>query len=290
MMLLIGLSVPAGAARRVAPEEFLISFWCGPPPAETTPERYREIAGAGFNAVLPPCGGPITPELNRRLLGLCAQNGLKAIVSDPRLEAAEAASADLRRRRWTRWWRTTGSRRRCWVTSWGMSRTRRSSRGWRRWIGACGRGTRSGCRSSTCSRTTPRRRSSATPTYQAYVRQYLETVRPKLLSFDHYALVGQGERPSYFENLEVIRREALRAEVPFASIVLATPHDPYRDPTEADLRWQVYTSLAYGARGILYFTYWTPQERHVELPQRHSGRAGAPDRALRAGPADQRRS
>src|SRR5439155_20970210 len=89
--------------------------------------------------------------------------------------------------------------------------------------------------------------------------QFVETVRPKLLSFDHYALVEAGERPGYFENLEVIRREALRAEVPFASILLATPHGAYRDPSEADLRWQVYTSLAYGARGILYFTYWTPR-------------------------------
>src|SRR5262249_40727433 len=53
--------------------------------------------------------------------------------------------------------------------------------------------------------------------------------------------------------------EALRADIPFAAIVLATPHGPYRDPTEADLRWQVYTALACGARGILYFTYWTPE-------------------------------
>src|SRR5438132_906166 len=51
--------------------------------------------------------------------------------------------------------------------------------------------------------------------YPAYVRQFLETVRPKLFSFDHYALVGPGERPTYFENLEVIRREALRAQTPF---------------------------------------------------------------------------
>src|SRR5713226_2475407 len=83
-------AMPAGAARRVAPEQFLISFWCGPPPGETTLERYREIAGAGLNAVLPPCGGPITPELNRQILALCAQTGLKAILSDPRLESGES--------------------------------------------------------------------------------------------------------------------------------------------------------------------------------------------------------
>eukprot|EP01050_Picozoa_sp_SAG11_P011400 SAG11_NODE_1206_length_5528_cov_20.313502_6_plen_49_part_00 len=30
------------------------------------------------------------------------------------------------------------------------------------------------------------------------------------------------------------------------------------DVSEAELRWQIYTSLAIGARGVLYFCYWTP--------------------------------
>jgi hypothetical protein len=36
------------------------------------------------------------------------------------------------------------------------------------------------------------------------------------------------------------------------------PFGPHHDPTEAQLRWQIYTSLAYGSKGILYFCYWTP--------------------------------
>jgi hypothetical protein len=40
--------------------------------------------------------------------------------------------------------------------------------------------------------------------------------------------------------------------------MLAMPHGPYRDPTEAELAWQVFHALAFGARGISYFTYWTP--------------------------------
>jgi hypothetical protein len=31
-----------------------------------------------------------------------------------------------------------------------------------------------------------------------------------------------------------------------------------RDPSEDELRWQVNTALAYGAKALLYFTYWTP--------------------------------
>jgi hypothetical protein len=41
-------------------------------------------------------------------------------------------------------------------------------------------------------------------------------------------------------------------------IVLAMPHGPYRDPTEGELAWQAHHALAFGARGISYFAYWTP--------------------------------
>ncbi|MBN1250074.1 MAG: hypothetical protein JXC32_20585 [Anaerolineae bacterium] len=93
--------------------------------------------------------------------------------------------------------------------------------------------------------------------YEAHVAAYLDTVRPPVLSYDHYALMEWGDRPEYFENLEIIRRQALRAGVPFWNIILATPHFSYRDPSPADLRWQVITTLAYGGKGLAYFTYWT---------------------------------
>jgi hypothetical protein len=35
---------------------------------------------------------------------------------------------------------------------------------------------------------------------------------------------------------------------------------PRRRPNEAELFWQVNVSLAYGAKGIQYFTYWTPND------------------------------
>lgn len=256
-LIILFAMTPVRAAKRIAPEEFLLSFWCAPPPEETTAERYREIAAAGFNAVLPPCSGPITPELNRRILALCAENGLKAVVSDPRLSMdpssgeGEAALDAV-------------------VAEYGKSPAllgyflgdEPSAAQFGR-LAALDRGLRA---------RDPKRlpfvnlfpnyasaEQLGTSSYPEYVRRFMETVQPKLLSFDHYALLQNGERPGYFQNLHVIRQEALRAKTPFAAIVLATPHDPYRDPTEAELRWQVYTSLAYGARGILYFTYWTPK-------------------------------
>jgi hypothetical protein len=98
-------------------------------------------------------------------------------------------------------------------------------------------------------------------------------VQPKVISFDHYALFTDGMRPDYYENLEIVRRVSLRHNIPFWYVLLATPlgpdrepavgeprlAGPYRDPTEGELRWQVYTSLAYGAQGLMYFTYFLPR-------------------------------
>ena len=36
------------------------------------------------------------------------------------------------------------------------------------------------------------------------------------------------------------------------------PFAGHSDPTEAQLAWQIFTSLTYGAKGILYFCYCEP--------------------------------
>lgn len=99
------------------------------------------------------------------------------------------------------------------------------------------------------------------PTYEEHVEQFLTIVKPKVLSYDHYALLQGRDRPDYFLNMEIIRAKALKYGVPFWFILLSTPHYGYRTPSEGDLRWQVFTALAYGAKGIMYFTYWTVNEK-----------------------------
>ncbi len=92
--------------------------------------------------------------------------------------------------------------------------------------------------------------------YRTHVRRFVEQVHPLLLSYDHYALMQDGvDRPGYWANLKVIRDEALRAGVPFCNVVLSTPHFVYRAPSPEDMRWQVYSTLAYGGRGLIHFTY-----------------------------------
>ena len=103
-------------------------------------------------------------------------------------------------------------------------------------------------------------------TYAEYVQSFLEQVQPAFLSYDHYALMEDGSlRSLYFPNLEAIRSAAQRAGLPFWNIILANAHFTYAEPSPAGLRFQVYTSLAYGARGISYFTYFTPDVGNFRL-------------------------
>ncbi len=85
-----------------------------------------------------------------------------------------------------------------------------------------------------------------------------------MLSYDFYNFLRTpaGEpkdQGGYFANLSLIRDAARSAQIPFINIVQAsTMQSNWRLPTESDLRWQVYTTLAYGGRGISYFLYWGP--------------------------------
>jgi hypothetical protein len=93
--------------------------------------------------------------------------------------------------------------------------------------------------------------------YTRYISDFLNQVPVKILSFDHYPIIKGGIRINWYQNLEIIRNETLKANLPFWAFALTTAHDPYPVPDLSHLRLQVYSNLAYGAKGIQYFTYWT---------------------------------
>ncbi|MGH7980372.1 MAG: hypothetical protein ACREE6_13435 [Limisphaerales bacterium] len=95
-----------------------------------------------------------------------------------------------------------------------------------------------------------------TATYPEYLQKFCDVCHPGILSYDHYALYEDGSMgPLYWKNLEQMRAASLRNGVPFWNVVLSVGHLIYRVPTETDLRFEVYSSLAYGARGIAYYEY-----------------------------------
>ncbi len=95
--------------------------------------------------------------------------------------------------------------------------------------------------------------------FEDYISQCVSAVDAPFISFDHYPVInGNDLRPTWYENLQMIRDESLRTGKPFWAFVLCTPHAIYPDPTPAHLRLQINVDLAYGAQAIQYFTYWLP--------------------------------
>jgi hypothetical protein len=91
-----------------------------------------------------------------------------------------------------------------------------------------------------------------------HTRAYHDATRAPSLSNDHYDLLATGDRGMFVENLAGLSAIARERGVPFWSIIQLVQHGPFRALTTGELRWQASHALAYGARGIGYFTYWTP--------------------------------
>jgi hypothetical protein len=95
--------------------------------------------------------------------------------------------------------------------------------------------------------------------YREHLRQYLDVVKPALVSYDHYQFSKAGDTEQYFLNLAMVRQAAQQSGVPFLHIVQAcTWTASMRVPTGDEMRYLVYTTLAYGARGISYYVYCCP--------------------------------
>lgn len=96
--------------------------------------------------------------------------------------------------------------------------------------------------------------------YYDYLEKYVSAVKPSFISYDNYSLMADDSiRRGYFENLGAVRAIALKNDIPFWNIVLSNAHFNYAEPSYAGLCFQLYTTLAYGGRGISYFTYFAPK-------------------------------
>lgn len=83
-----------------------------------------------------------------------------------------------------------------------------------------------------------------------------------ILSYDHYIMLADGstQQNPHFTHLELFRRKSLEHGVPFWAFALTIKHFNYRRPSESDVRYKQFTNLAYGAKGLWYFTYWGPTD------------------------------
>ncbi|MVA74597.1 hypothetical protein GC722_00885 [Auraticoccus sp. F435] len=92
----------------------------------------------------------------------------------------------------------------------------------------------------------------------------MEQTTPELLSFDRYPILSSGEDVGYFANWAAVREAALPTDTPTWAFIQSVGYANHAVPTKADLYWQTNISLAYGCKGIQYFTYWTPDPARGE--------------------------
>lgn len=97
-----------------------------------------------------------------------------------------------------------------------------------------------------------------------YVKKWITLVGAgnlKYLSLDIYPFLADGSfRETYYSDLDLLRRVALengeiKTSAYLQSVGIA---GAYRRPNENELRYNVYSMLAYGVRYPVWFTYFTP--------------------------------
>ncbi len=238
-------------------DDFIVSYWCGPRPDMDQDARYKQVAAAYFNYCMPPCESA-TDQQQALALEACVKTGLRYFVSDAGIWAHKpddpefGAAIDAIVEKWSKHPSLAGY----FITDEpGVSafptlaainqRLLQKDPSHLPFINLLP------------NYATPDQLGA--PTYEEYIDKFCSLVKPRLLSYDHYALLNDNtERPEYFGNMEIIRRQGLKHKIPTCDILLVIPHGPYRSPSDGDMRWQVNTALAYGMKAILYFTYWTP--------------------------------
>jgi hypothetical protein len=251
------------------PESFTISYWCGPPGKFNTLERYQEIKDANFTTAFPPSNGNSAAEA-KKMLDFCQQVGLKAIISDTRMVYSIGNNEKSRA---------------------GLDAMIKEFSSHPALLGyhivdEPGAGAYPGLAEVVAylKQIDPKHVSYinllptyagpmgvlGTKTYEEYVRQFADTVKPFVISYDHYHFINEADRKDFFENLSTVRKVSLETKIPFWNIVLATQLGSYVHVTEPQLRFNAMQTLAFGANGLLWFTYWMPVEIPVADGWKHS--------------------
>jgi hypothetical protein len=248
-LLLLAATQPLQAADpKFVQDRFGIGFWVPPQTDDQLDARYAEIADANFTFVIGLCGHK-NPVPAAQQLALCAKYDLKALI--PMGTGADALPDS--------------------PAVWGYSIQDEPNAGQfgdlRRTVDRIRTERPGKLGYINLFPNYASREQLGTSTYEEHIQRFMNEVHPDVLSMDHYPQFHPGKdgRDNYCTNLEVMSRHARKAGIPFWNFFNTMPYGPHTDPTEAQLRWQIYASLAYGARGVMYFCYWTP--RGDEFPK-----------------------
>ena len=246
-MLLGGLVISQAAEpKRFIQDRFAIGLWVDPPPVE---KYYADLAAANFSVVI---GGfcAVTTDAIRQQLELCKKYALRAVIARAGQPAGQLPKSP---EVWGYQLQDEPGAANFPALRIAVDELRRARPGALAYINLFP------------NQANPKQ--LGTKSYDEYVRRFVEEVDPEVLSMDHYPYFRPDldGRAGYCASLDVMRKYALLKNIPFWNFFNSMPFGAHVDPTEAQLRWQIYTSLAYGAKGVLYFCYWTP--RGAEFPK-----------------------
>jgi hypothetical protein len=250
--------------------DFPIGLFWPPHPFETTLARYQEITDAGFTFLI--TGNyQFDPQSAGYALGMADQVGLKVLVAaDPRVEAiahyltvtddrtvpASITTADA-----TNWMRSSLGSYADHASLAGFNVYDEPSSSRFPTVGAL-----TGILRQVAPNLLPyanlgRGNGAA---YADLVQSYLDTAQPSMISFDRYPILTDGVDLNYFDNWVIYRDASLKSGLPAWTYVQSVGFNGHRIPVASELAWQVNVSLAYGCKGIQYFTYWTPDPARGE--------------------------
>jgi len=103
-----------------------------------------------------------------------------------------------------------------------------------------------------------------TTSFTDYLERFVNEVKPQLVSYDNYMVLysndlkDKGQAAIYYRDLLEVRRVAKKYNLPFWNIVSSNqirPDTPI--PSPANFRFQAYTTLAAGARGVTWYKYYS---------------------------------
>jgi len=250
LVVLVSGSSPAQRSdARFVQDRIAIGFWVDPPADQITDARYKEIAEANFTFVMGSSGPQSDKDISKQL-ALCKKYKLKAIVKGDPNDPAKLPDHG---------------------SCWGYYLVDEPGAGYIPDLKA---------RIEAIRKSRPGKLgyfnllpnyapswALGTATYDEYVGRFAKETGCDVLCMDYYPMLTpyNDGRDGYRGNLAVMRKYSLECDIPFWNFFNTMPFSTFYDPTESHLRWQVYTSLAYGAKGVLYFCYWTP--RYGEFPK-----------------------
>lgn len=237
------------AAQTFEQNRFVIGLWGDPPIDNLAKARYQDIADANFNIVMSGMGAD-TPLKATKQRDVCERLGLKILFDTYGLSVDELCNCKT-----TYGFLVKDHPR---VSDFTAVRAR---------VDELRAGRPEKLTFINLYPVTASPEEYGAESYESYLGQFIAAIEPEVLCFDLDPVFGppKDDRAVWCGNLAEIRSRALDSGVPFWVFFRARARAGADEPTEAEIRWQVFTSIAYGAKGVLYDRYWTPPEEGASL-------------------------